>query len=54
MHPAAAVSGYYFAHPGSKYFVVGSVDRDQLEDYAKRKAISIEEAERFLRPNIAD
>jgi len=53
MHPAAAVSGYYFAHPSSKYFVVGSVDQDQLEDYARRKEISMEDAERFLRPNLA-
>jgi len=54
MHPAAAVSGYYFAHPKSKYFVVGAVDRDQLKDYAERKGIPIEEAERFLRPNLSD
>jgi len=53
MHPAAAVSGYYFAHPESKYFVVGSVGKDQLEDYARRKEISLEDAERFLRPNLA-
>lgn len=53
MHPAAAVSGYYFGHPSSKYFVVGSVDQDQLEDYARRKGISVEDAERFLRPNLA-
>jgi 5-methyltetrahydrofolate--homocysteine methyltransferase len=53
MHPAAAVSGYYFAHPASKYFVVGGVDQDQVEDYAQRKGISLEEAERFLRPNLA-
>jgi len=52
MHPAAAVSGYYFAHPESKYFVVGKLGRDQVEDYAKRKGISLEQAEKFLRPNL--
>jgi len=53
MHPAAAVSGYYFAHPDAKYFVVGNVDQDQLEDYARRKGVSLEDAKRFLRPNLA-
>ncbi len=52
MWPAAAVSGYYFAHPDSRYFVVGKLDRDQVEDYARRKGISREQAERFLRPNL--
>ncbi len=52
MHPAAAVSGYYFGHPESKYFVVGKVGRDQLEDYARRKGIPVEQAERYLRPNL--
>ena len=52
MHPAAAVSGYYFAHPDSKYFVVGKLGKDQVEDYAKRKDISVEQAEKFLRPNL--
>ena len=52
MHPAAAVSGYYLAHPESKYFVVGKVGKDQVEDYAQRKDISIEQAEQFLRPNL--
>ncbi len=52
MHPAAAVSGYYFAHPDSRYFVVGKLDRDQVEDYARRKKISMEQAEIFLRPNL--
>ena len=53
MLPTAAVSGYYLAHPDSKYFVVGKVDRDQVEDYARRKGISIEQAEKHLRPNLA-
>jgi len=52
MHPAAAVSGYYIGHPESKYFVVGKVGRDQVADYAERKGISIEQAEKFLRPNL--
>jgi len=52
MHPAAAVSGYYFGHPDSKYFVVGKLAKDQVEDYAKRKDISLEQAEKFLRPNL--
>ena len=54
MHPAAAVSGYYFGHPDSKYFVIGKVGRDQLEDYAKRKGVSVEQAEKYLRPNLED
>jgi 5-methyltetrahydrofolate--homocysteine methyltransferase len=52
MHPAAAVSGYYFGHPESKYFVVGKVGRDQVEDYAERKGIPVEQAEKYLRPNL--
>ncbi len=52
MLPTAAVSGYYFGHPDSKYFVVGKVNKDQVEDYAKRKGISFEQAEKFLRPNL--
>ncbi|MGZ8782684.1 MAG: vitamin B12 dependent-methionine synthase activation domain-containing protein, partial [Gaiellaceae bacterium] len=53
MTPAAAVSGVYFAHPESKYFAVGRLGRDQIEDYAARKGIAVEEAERWLRPNLA-
>lgn len=52
MYPAASVSGYYFAHPESKYFGLGKIGRDQVEDYAKRKGISVEEAEKWLRPNL--
>jgi 5-methyltetrahydrofolate--homocysteine methyltransferase len=52
MLPTAAVSGYYFGHPESKYFVVGKLDRDQVEDYASRKGIAVEQAEKFLRPNL--
>ncbi len=52
MHPAAAVSGYYFGHPESKYFVVGKLGKDQVKDYARRKDIGMEQAEKFLRPNL--
>ena len=50
MYPAASVSGWYFAHPDSKYFAVSGIERDQLEDYAQRKAMSVAEAERWLSP----
>jgi 5-methyltetrahydrofolate--homocysteine methyltransferase len=53
MTPAAAVSGLYFGHPESKYFAVGRLGRDQVEDYAARKAIAVAETERWLRPNLA-
>jgi 5-methyltetrahydrofolate--homocysteine methyltransferase len=52
MTPAASVSGYYFAHPEARYFGVGRIGRDQVADYAKRKAISLEEAERLLGPSL--
>jgi 5-methyltetrahydrofolate--homocysteine methyltransferase len=48
MYPAAAVSGWYFAHPETQYFNVGKIDRDQLEDYAARKGLTQAEAERWL------
>ncbi len=48
MVPAASVSGYYFAHPSSQYFAVGKISRDQVEDYATRKGISTQEAEKLL------
>ena len=54
MWPAASVSGYYFANPESKYFGLGKIKKDQLEDYAKRRTISIEEAEKWLSPNLAE
>jgi 5-methyltetrahydrofolate--homocysteine methyltransferase len=50
MTPTAAVSGLYFAHPDSRYFMVGKVGRDQVDDYARRKGMPIGEAERWLRP----
>lgn len=52
MFPAASVSGWYFAHPESKYFPLGKISRDQVEDYAQRKGMSVEEAERWLAPNL--
>jgi 5-methyltetrahydrofolate--homocysteine methyltransferase len=52
MAPAASVSGLYFAHPDARYFTLGRIGRDQVESYAGRKGISIEEAERWLRPNL--
>lgn len=50
MYPAAAVSGWYFAHPQSKYFPVGKIDKDQVHDYARRKGVSVEEMEKWLAP----
>jgi 5-methyltetrahydrofolate--homocysteine methyltransferase len=50
--PAASVSGIYFAHPESRYFAVGRLGRDQVEDYAGRKGVPVEETERWLRPNL--
>ena len=52
MLPTAAVSGWYFSHPRSQYFVLGRVTREQVEDYAKRKGWSLAEAERWLAPNL--
>jgi 5-methyltetrahydrofolate--homocysteine methyltransferase len=52
MLPAAAVSGWYFAHPEARYFGIGKIQKDQVEDYAKRKSITVEEAERWLAPNL--
>ena len=50
MHPAASVSGYYLAHPEARYFAVTKIGRDQLEDYAKRKGMTVAQAERWLAP----
>ena len=52
MHPAASVSGLYFAHPESGYFTVDKLTRDQVEDYAKRKQMPLAEVERWLSPNL--
>ncbi|WP_306214688.1 methionine synthase [Actinoplanes sp. RD1] len=53
MTPAAAVSGLIFAHPASRYFTVGRLGRDQIEDYAARRGMSVADVERWLRPNLA-
>lgn len=53
MYPTAAVSGFYFSHPESRYFGLGKITKDQIEDYAVRKNMSIEEVERWLSPNLA-
>ena len=53
MTPAAAVSGLLFGHPQAKYFAVGRIARDQVEDYAARKGVDVGEVERWLRPNLA-
>ena len=50
MYPASSVCGWYFAHPESKYFGVGKIEKDQLEDYRARKEMTLEEATRWLRP----
>jgi len=50
MNPPASICGWYFAHPESHYFGLGKIERDQLEDYAKRKGMTLEEAEKWLRP----
>nr|MBP8107175.1 hypothetical protein [Caldilineaceae bacterium]MBP9073837.1 hypothetical protein [Caldilineaceae bacterium] len=52
MTPTASVSGYYFAHPQSSYFSVGKIGRDQVTDYAARKGMTVEEAERWLGPSL--
>ncbi|WP_115462258.1 methionine synthase [Winogradskyella aurantiaca] len=54
MWPAASVSGYYFGNPESRYFGLGKIKQDQLADYAKRRNISIEEATKWLNPNLAN
>jgi 5-methyltetrahydrofolate--homocysteine methyltransferase len=52
MLPAASVSGFYFAHPESRYFAVGRIDRDQVEDYAQRKGMAVATVERWLSANL--
>lgn len=54
MWPAASVSGYYFAHEGSKYFGLGRIKEDQLADFARRKNIELSKAKKWLGPNLAD
>jgi 5-methyltetrahydrofolate--homocysteine methyltransferase len=53
MTPPASVSGLYFSHPEARYFMVGRLGRDQVEDYARRKGMSIEQVERWLAPNLS-
>ena len=50
MHPASSVSGIYFSHPDSVYFGVGRIEKDQVEDYARRKDMSVGDVERWLAP----
>ena len=52
MFPAASVSGLYFAHPQAKYFAVGTIDHDQVKDYAARKHMDMAAVERWLAPNL--
>ena len=52
MFPAASVSGFYFAHPQAKYFSVGKLKQDQIQDYAKRKDMEVSVVERWLSPNL--
>jgi 5-methyltetrahydrofolate--homocysteine methyltransferase len=52
MRPAASVSGIYLAHPKSRYFAVGPIDLEQVQDYARRKGMTVQEAERWLQPNL--
>ncbi len=52
MHPAASVSGLYFAHPEARYFAVDLITRDQVENYAARKGWPVAEVERWLSPNL--
>lgn len=54
MWPAASVSGYYFANPESKYIGLGKIKKDQVEDYAKRRNVSVETASKWLSPNISE
>jgi 5-methyltetrahydrofolate--homocysteine methyltransferase len=53
MYPAAAVSGFYFSHPDSKYFGLGKIEKDQVLDYSKRKGMPVEEIEKWLSPNLS-
>jgi 5-methyltetrahydrofolate--homocysteine methyltransferase len=52
MYPASSVSGYYFSHPESKYFGLGKIGKDQVDDYAERKGMKVEEVEKWLAPNL--
>ena len=53
IHPPASVAGIYLAHPEARYFNVGRIGRDQVEDYARRRGMSVGEAERWVGANLA-
>ena len=53
MTPTASVAGWYLAHPEAKYFGVGRINRDQVEDYARRAGMTVSEAEQWLQPSLA-
>jgi 5-methyltetrahydrofolate--homocysteine methyltransferase len=53
MYPASSVSGFFFAHPDSRYFGLGKINKDQIEDYSTRKGVTVEEAEKWLSPALA-
>ncbi len=53
MYPGASVSGFYFGHPQARYFAVDFIGRDQVQNYASRKGVSISEVERWLAPNLS-
>ena len=52
MWPGSSVSGLYFAHPEARYFTLGKIGRDQVEDYARRKGMTVAQVERWLGPNL--
>ena len=52
MYPTAAVSGWYFSHPDSRYFGLGKINRDQVKDYAHRKGMDVKQVERWLVPSL--
>ena len=52
MYPASSVCGWYFAHPEARYFAVDRITKDQVEDYARRKHMTVQEIERWLSPNL--
>jgi 5-methyltetrahydrofolate--homocysteine methyltransferase len=53
MYPASSISGYYFSNENSKYYGLGKIEKDQVEDYARRKGMSVQEIERWLSPNLS-
>jgi len=52
MWPGASVSGWYFSHPDSRYFAIAQIQQDQMQDYAQRKGWNMQEAEKWLGPNL--